>query len=238
MTSPRGAMLVGEFEDVVLLSEVHRIDRDLSGVSEAEAARYSEEADRFLRVTSGLADCKWTEEDHRWLSRRNRQQLLRTAEGRAQVAECDKGLLLMDGVKKNARGEDGAEQLNQEELKRLAEKAKCPILSIRSYHKKPQAEEDLQCDLLEADEFQGLSSGLNLCKGARVLLFRNCGELTGAGLMNGAIGTVLGFVWPSGGDPHATSGDKQAPLCVLVEFDDIDLGWERERWGLTENLGS
>ena len=54
----RGAMLVGEFEDVVLLSEVHRIDRDLSGVSEAEAARYAEEADRFLQVTAGLADCK------------------------------------------------------------------------------------------------------------------------------------------------------------------------------------
>ena len=46
--------------------------------------------------------------------------------------------------------------------------------------------------------------------------------------MNGAIGTALGFVWPPGGDPHAASVDKQAPLCVLVEFDDIDLGFESE----------
>ena len=51
-------------------------------------------------------------------------------------------------------------------------------------------------------------------------------EWTSAGLMNGALGYVVGFVWPQGGDPHATEEHKQAPECVVVEFDDVDLGVE------------
>jgi hypothetical protein len=45
--------------------------------------------------------------------------------------------------------------------------------------------------------------------------------------MNGALGTVLGFVWPQGGDPHSPKRQLQSPVCVVVEFDDIDLGEEQ-----------
>ena len=44
--------------------------------------------------------------------------------------------------------------------------------------------------------------------------------------MNGAMGSVRGFVWPSGGSPQAEDESKQAPICALVEFDDVDLGLE------------
>ena len=42
--------------------------------------------------------------------------------------------------------------------------------------------------------------------------------------MNGALGRVRGYVWPEGGDPRSSESSKRAPLCVVVEFDDIDLG--------------
>ena len=44
--------------------------------------------------------------------------------------------------------------------------------------------------------------------------------------MNGALGTVRGAVWPEGGDPNSTDVAKQAPVCLVVEFDDVNLGEE------------
>ena len=46
--------------------------------------------------------------------------------------------------------------------------------------------------------------------------------------MNGAAGVVGGFIWPQGGDPNSADEQKQAPLCVVVEFDDVDLGRDAE----------
>ena len=73
---------------------------------------------------------------------------------------------------------------------------------------------------MEDDDF-GLAASLELCVGARVLLTRNL--WVDAGLMNGALGCVKGFVWPAGGGPNSTDSRKRAPLCVIVDFDDIDL---------------
>ena len=45
-----------------------------------------------------------------------------------------------------------------------------------------------------------------------------------AGLINGSWGRVHGYVWEEGGDPHNKEEiDKQAPLCVVVEFENINL---------------
>ena len=49
-------------------------------------------------------------------------------------------------------------------------------------------------------------------------------EWVEAGLMNGALEYVRGFVWPEDGDPNSADASKQAPLCVIVEFDDVTLG--------------
>ena len=51
---------------------------------------------------------------------------------------------------------------------------------------------------------------LHLCDGVRVLLTHN--EWVEAGLMNGALGYVRGFVWPEGGNPNARGFDNQAEL--------------------------
>eukprot|EP00959_Pyramimonas_sp_CCMP1952_P139339 2916181-Pyramimonas_sp.AAC.1 len=43
--------------------------------------------------------------------------------------------------------------------------------------------------------------------------------------MNGAMGTLRGYMWPQGADPHNSARpDLQARICVFVEFDDVDLG--------------
>ena len=56
-------------------------------------------------------------------------------------------------------------------------------------------------ETLEADDFRGLEANLLMCEGARVLLTENLWPE--AGLMNGAMGTLKGYMWPEGGDPNS-----------------------------------
>ena len=44
-----------------------------------------------------------------------------------------------------------------------------------------------------------------------------------AGLMNGALGTLKGYMWPEGGDPNSSDPRLRTPLCLIVEFDDVNL---------------
>ena len=49
--------------------------------------------------------------------------------------------------------------------------------------------------------------------------------------MNGALGWVKGFMWPVGGDPLSPEDSLRAPICVFVEFDDVQLGVEQRATG-------
>ena len=129
----------------------------------------------------------------------------------------------MDGRKKNKEGEDGAVQLNAQELRKFAAKHRKPIAAIRAFHTKPADAPHMQPEKISEDDFNGgLLSVLEVCEGARVLLTMNL--WVEAGLMNGAMGYVRGFIWPPGGDPGSTDSKLRAPFCILVEFDDIDMG--------------
>ena len=64
-------------------------------------------------------------------------------------------------------------------------------------------------------------SQLRLCEGARVMLTNN--RWVTAGLVNGALGYVRGFMFPRNFDPSHPSTARSVPLCVFVEFDDVDL---------------
>ena len=76
-------------------------------------------------------------------------------------------------------------------------------------------------EAMDAEVFNGLKAQLELCEDARVLLTAN--EWPEAGLMNGAMGWVRGYIWPEGGDPTSKDPTLRAPLCVLVEFDEVSL---------------
>jgi ATP-dependent DNA helicase PIF1 len=145
---------------------------------------------------------------------------LSTEKGRKAYEELrNDALLLMDGRKKNAKGHDGADQWNAGELRNVARRLGKPIAAFGAIHK--WDEEGLNPTRLDSDEFRGLAANMELCEGARILLTQNL--WVEAGLMNGAMGTVRGFVWPQGGDPAATKKELSVPLCVVVEFDAVEL---------------
>ena len=74
---------------------------------------------------------------------------------------------------------------------------------------------------MEAADFRGIESELFMCEGARVLLTQNL--WVEAGLMNGALGVVKGFVFPEKFDPKSDDPALRKPLCVVVKFDDVNL---------------
>ncbi len=166
----------------------------------------------FLRATRGMADCTWTREQHAWLSRRNRSVLQQTEEGRAQLRRFEDAPLLMDGRVDRVTGETGAIKVNERKLEELSARTGKPIVPLTAYHDRPNtvSGRKMRPEEMDADDFRGMEARLHMCEGARVLLTQNL--WVEAGLMNGALGNLVGFMWPEGGDPHSSEPEKRAPL--------------------------
>ena len=160
--------------DVVILRQVHRVDETGSAeLSESARRLHSDEAERFLEVTGRLADLAWTQQDHAWLARRNRSALQATEASRAELRAFEHAPLLMCRRRRGVRGEDGADQYNAAELRRLAVRTGRPILAIGAHHNRPEEATELRPEYLDSEEFQGLEATLEVCEGARVLLTNN-----------------------------------------------------------------
>ena len=123
----------------------------------------------------------------------------------------------MDGRVTRASGEAGANRINQLKLEALSADTQKPIFVIRAHHDVPKAksepgaraskksvsEEEMRRRArdMDADDFRGMENELMMCEGARVLLTQNL--WIEAGLMNGTLGVLRGYMWPKGGDPHS-----------------------------------
>ena len=211
-----GMAVRNSFEDVVLLREVHRYVDARDDIAPERREEFRQDAVKFLDVTRGMADCAWSQGEHAWLSRRNRTILQQTEEGRAELKKFDGAPLLMDGRVDRVTGEVGANKINQLRLERLSAESQKPIAVLRAYHDKPKAKEgrDVKPEEMSAEDFRGMEQELLLCEGARVLLTQNL--WVEAGLMNGALGVVRGYMWPEGADPHSGSPEKRTPMCVCL----------------------
>ena len=123
---------------------------------------------------------------------RNRSVFQQTSEGRAQLKRLEKAPLLMDTRIDKATGQVGADRLNELKLQELSASTNKPVVVLGALHGQPQDQPDLKADMLDADNFRGMVNLLLMCEEARVLLTDNI--WIEAGLMNGALGTLKGFV--------------------------------------------
>ena len=172
-------------------------------------------------MTQAMADCTWTPEQRAWVGRRNRSVLQMTPEGRADLRKFESAPLLMDGRKTRITGETGADHMNLLKLKKLAASTGVPIYTLCARHGVPKDKEGLDVKKMKADDFRGMEAELLTCTGARMLLTQNL--WIEAGLMNGALGDVKGFMWPEDADPQSDKIEQRTPLCVFVEFDSVNL---------------
>ena len=205
-------LFLNEFDDAVILQRLQRLDEDGDAAYKAEAARWRD-------VTARMADLEWTPEDRDWLAQRNVSALRATAAGREELERFRDATVLMDGRVRRGEKEDVADVWNARELRSHAARMKLPVLRMGAHHSKPKDAIGLEPAALDDEEFRGLVSSLELCEEALVLLTKNL--WVEAGLMNGARGRVKGFMWPEGGDPRSTDSRLRAPICVLVEFDEV-----------------
>ena len=91
-------------------------------------------------------------------------------------------------------------EINLTKLKDL----NCPIARIKARHSGG-------AQSLSPDEFGGLEPVIYLAKGARVMLTMNI--WTKVGLCNGALGTVIDFIYADSQNPPTL------PICVIIQFD-------------------
>ena len=70
-----------------------------------------------------------------------------------------------------------------------------PIYTLCARHGVPEDKGEMDVKKMKADDFRGMEAELLMCTGARVLLTQNLWPE--AGLMNGALGFVKGFMWPA-----------------------------------------
>ena len=100
LLAQQGQIFAGEFEDVVLLRKVHRAikegDERLKGMTKDEQEVYLEESRVFQEVLQHMGDLSWSQDEHAWLSERNKSALMRSEEGRRQVESFQDAPLLMD----------------------------------------------------------------------------------------------------------------------------------------------
>ena len=217
-----GMELRNTFEDVVVLRQVHRYREFDPDLAPEKQKLLKEDAERFLDVTRGMAECTWTQQDHGWMSKRNRTRLQMSEEGRKELKQFDDAPLLMDGRVDRVTGEAGANKINMLKLFKMSADKQRPIAVLPAFHDYQEGHSG-DPESIAADDFRGLENEIMVCQGARVLLTQNL--WVEAGLMNGALGTVVGYMWPTGADPHhPTEKSLRAPIIVFVEFDDVNLG--------------
>ena len=237
-----GSAVRDSFEDVAFLRQVHRYSDFREGLSSERQKEYSADAARFQKVTRGMAECTWSMDDHAWLSRRNRSIVQRTPEGRAELARFEDAPLLMDGRVDRITGEVGANTVNRLKLNQCSAASQKPIAVLSAFHdkkspvtgaddgrpKKMSENERMAVERMSAEDFRGVENEVCVCEGARVLLTQNL--WVDAGLVNGALGNVVGYMWPEGADPHhAERKDLRMPHIVFVKFDSVNLVGEDGR---------
>jgi len=223
-----GVAFRAEFNDCVLLQERHwLVDPAKEGVPGGDRAVFVEHVQKFREVMRAWSDLSWSKDQHAWLAQQCNRSAIKQRDGGAEiVCRFDDALRLVDTGRSSigrSGGKDkqlgGADKLNLIELFNLARRTAVPVARFSSYHKVSMGQEAIRGDRFDDDAF-GLANELFLCVGARVLLTRNL--WIQAGLVNGAQGVVKGFVWPFGGDPNSSDSMKRAPICVIVEFADVN----------------
>ena len=68
--SNRGLKVYAGFDEVVLLTTVHRLRSVNKPVLTEEEKAYNSRAERFLRMLHGLRDLDWSLDDYYWLCER------------------------------------------------------------------------------------------------------------------------------------------------------------------------
>ena len=179
--SNAGLNVYAQFDEVIILTHVHRLHTlDKDNLSEEEQ-QYNERARRFIQIMHRLRDLEWTLEDYYWLCRRKLSMLSLAERQRFHNAP-----VIMDFRKQTLNNpENNATYYNRMKQRRHAQKQNVPVARFEAHHNGIEQEGGLKLD--EAD-FMNVPAVLELAEEAPVIIILNLAIENG--IMNVTRGVV------------------------------------------------
>ena len=206
--SNAGLNVYSNFDEVIILTHVHRLHTlDKEDLSKEEK-EYNERARRFIRIMHRLRDLEWTLEDYYWLCRRKLSMLSLTERRRFHNAP-----VIMDYRRETKNNpENNATHYNRMKLRRHALKVKMPVARFEAHHEGIEHDAGLK---LDDGDFRNLPNILELAEEAPVIVVLNLA--IEHGIMNGTRGTVKEILYTKPDGPLSTRLTDRMPHTVLVD---------------------
>ena len=206
--SNRGLDVYAEFDTVVILSKVHRLQQHAEADT-SEKQIFNDKSTRFLCILHALRNAALTHDDYFWLCRLKRCHA--SASRRASFANAP---VLMEFRRTTEQNEEhNCEHYNRQRLRVMANTSGVPVFAFDALHDgKPHA------DAMHIDDgsFAGLQKHLEIAEGALVILTHNLAvEL---GLINGSQGKIVCVIFSPGRQPNHQDERCRMPWVILVDF--------------------
>ena len=206
-----GLSVYAEFEEVVILTHVHRMSH-ISDPKSDEDVSYNERAERYWNIMHRLRDYNITLDDYCWLCRRKHAKL--TLAERTFFQDAPR---LMDFRRiTDNNQEDKCDYCNKNRLRGFAKEHKAPVIAFDARHEGIGHSDGLN---LDDAKFMGLSKYFECAVGAPVLLILNLAVQSG--LINGSQGTVVATGFQKGHHPNHDNLACRMPCTIIVNFPDL-----------------
>ena len=207
--SNRGLMVYGEFQEVIILSTVHRMRFiDKPSLTEEEK-KYNDRGSKFMDMLRKLRDLRWTLQDYYGVCQRKRSNL--PPSERARFADAP---LIMDFRRETTENpENNCTFFNRMKLRRHALENNVPVARFDASHTGIDQSDGMQ---LEDIHFRGLCPTMEICEGARIILIHNLS--VEHGLLNGTQGAVRMIIYDTVQGPSNPNEAMRMPRAIVVDF--------------------
>ena len=205
-----GLSVYAEFDEVVILTHVHRMSH-IDNPKTDEDLAYNERAERYWNIMHRLRDYNITLEDYYWLCRRKHAKL--TLAERTFFQDAPRLMDFRRTTEKNP--EDNCDYYNKTRLRAFAKEHKVPVIAFDAQHEGITHADGLN---LDDAKFMGLPQHFECALGAAVLLILNLAVQSG--LINGSQGTIAAIGFHKGHHPNHDNLACRMPCVIVVHFPD------------------
>ena len=204
-----GLSVYDTFDEVVILTQVHRQSQHKDPGDDAEKLAYNERSQKYWDIIHKLRESDITVQEYMELCRRKHAYLKLSEKQFFMDAP-----VLMDFRRiTDANPEANCNYFNQQKLRAHAPEKKLPVVAFDALHEGCTQSHGM---CMTDEHFMGLPPHLEICAGAPVLLIHNLA--TEHGLMNGSQGKVKEIQYADGDHPNHSELRRRMPCSVIVDF--------------------
>ena len=204
-----GLSVYAEFDDVIILSTLHRLRFIKKEQLTPEEQQYNDRATRWMQTLRRLRDLDWNLDDYRWLCKRKR--CFMTPSERARFEDAPRIMDFRRDTDTNPEG--NCNYYNRMRLRQHAKAKGVPVARFQATHAGVSEEDGMK---LDDSSFKGLEKWMEIAEDARVILTHNL--FPEQGLMNGTQGNVKRIIYDTSAGPSADEIVDRMPRHLVVDF--------------------